>query len=121
MRALSLRTSLAFDLHHADPPVAEGDTLIRVRRAGICATDLEITKGYMGFRGVLGHEFVGIVEEGPTEWRGRRVVAEINFACGTCSFCSRGLSRHCPARTVMGISNADGACAEFVRVPVGNL
>ena len=69
----------------------------------------------MDFRGVLGHEFVGTVEDGPAEWRGRRVVGEINFACGRCALCARGLQRHCPTRRVMGILDADGAFAELRR------
>ncbi|MFP8876061.1 MAG: alcohol dehydrogenase catalytic domain-containing protein, partial [Myxococcota bacterium] len=94
---------------------------VAVRMAGICNTDLELVKGYMGFEGTLGHEFVGVVEEGPDAWQGRRVVGEINFACGRCATCQRGLPRHCPARRVMGIQNADGAIAEQVLVPVENL
>jgi threonine dehydrogenase-like Zn-dependent dehydrogenase len=78
-------------------------------------------KGYMGFRGVLGHEFVGRVDAGPSEWLGRRVVGEINFACGRCDSCAAGLGRHCPTRSVMGIQGADGAIAEHVLVPLANL
>jgi threonine dehydrogenase-like Zn-dependent dehydrogenase len=95
--------------------------VVRVRLAGLCNTDLEITKGYMGFTGVLGHEFVGTVDQGPADWVGKRVVGEINFACGSCSFCARGLRRHCPTRQVMGILGADGAFAEYVAVPLANL
>jgi threonine dehydrogenase-like Zn-dependent dehydrogenase len=108
----------------ADLPVPEaspGFARVRVGLAGVCNTDLELVKGYMGFRGVLGHEFVGVVDEGPAEWLGRRVVGEINFACGRCETCAAGLPRHCPQRSVMGIQAADGAFAEFVRVPVANL
>ena len=94
---------------------------MRVRLAGICNTDLEIMKGYMGFRGTLGHEFVGIVDEGPPAWRGRRVVGEINFACGTCPACRTHLGRHCASRQVMGILDADGSFAEFVVLPIANL
>lgn len=104
-----------------EPEAGDGWATVRMRRAGVCRTDLEIVRGYMGFRGVLGHELVGVVEGGPTEWLGRRVVVEINFACGACSACARGLGRHCPTRTVMGILGADGAMAERVRVPVANL
>jgi threonine dehydrogenase-like Zn-dependent dehydrogenase len=75
----------------------------------------------MGFRGVLGHEFVGVVEEGPAEWRGERVVGEINFACESCPICHEGLQRHCPSRRVMGILEADGSFAEYVNVPIANL
>ena len=104
-----------------EPGEADGAALVRVTTAGVCNTDLEIVRGYMGFRGVLGHELVGVVEAGPEEWLGRRVVAEINFACGHCETCARGLSRHCPTRRVMGILHADGAFAEAVAIPVANL
>jgi threonine dehydrogenase-like Zn-dependent dehydrogenase len=109
--------------HTAYPtPQLEAHTaLIRVRLAGICATDLQIFQGYMGFRGVPGHELVGEVCAGPADLIGRRVVSEINFACGHCATCGRGLERHCPARRVMGILNADGSFAEYVAVPVANL
>jgi threonine dehydrogenase-like Zn-dependent dehydrogenase len=95
--------------------------IIKVHLAGICSTDLQIFKGYMGFKGVPGHEFVGSVSEGPRELLGKRVVSEINFACGKCDWCRRELSRHCPNRRVMGILNADGAFAECVSVPTANL
>ena len=95
--------------------------LVRVRLAGICSTDLQIFKGYMGFRGVPGHEFVGEVEEGPKTLVGKRIVGEINFACGKCEFCQRSLGRHCPNRRVMGIVGADGSFAEYVAVPTANL
>jgi threonine dehydrogenase-like Zn-dependent dehydrogenase len=104
------------------PPVPDPYTaIVKVHLAGICSTDLQIFKGYMKFRGVPGHEFVGSVSQGPKEWLGKRVVGEINFGCGKCEFCSRDLNRHCPNRTVMGIVNADGAFAEYVAVWIGNL
>jgi threonine dehydrogenase-like Zn-dependent dehydrogenase len=103
------------------PVLTAGRAIVQMVRAGVCNTDLEIARGYMGFRGVLGHELAGIVVEGPDEWRGKRVTAEINFACGTCASCAAGLGRHCPTRTVMGILGADGALAERVSVPVANL
>jgi threonine dehydrogenase-like Zn-dependent dehydrogenase len=103
------------------PEVDEASALVRVSLAGVCNTDIELVKGYMGFRGVLGHEFVGTVAEGPASLLGERVVGEINFACGVCSYCAIGLGRHCPTRDVMGILRADGAFAEFVRVPIANL
>jgi threonine dehydrogenase-like Zn-dependent dehydrogenase len=106
---------------HDRPAAPPGWAVVRVRLAGICNTDLEILKGYMGFRGVLGHEFVGVVDEGPSAWLGRRVVGEINFACGTCAACREALGRHCAARQVMGILGADGSFAEYVAVPVTNL
>ncbi|MBI3798385.1 MAG: alcohol dehydrogenase catalytic domain-containing protein [Deltaproteobacteria bacterium] len=104
------------------PPVADqATTLVRVRLAGICSTDLQIFKGYMGFVGVPGHEFVGEVSEGPAHLIGQRVVAEINFACGTCETCLQGLGRHCANRRVMGILNANGSFAEYLAVPTPNL
>jgi len=103
------------------PEVDEASALVRVSLAGVCNTDIELVKGYMGFRGVLGHEFVGTVAEGPASLLGERVVGEINFACGACTHCTAGLARHCPSRDVMGILRADGAFAEFVRVPIVNL
>src|SRR5215470_13388611 len=102
-------------------PADSQTALIKVHLAGICSTDLQIFKGYMGFHGVPGHEFVGSVSEGPERLRGKRVVGEINFGCGRCENCARGLSRHCPSRAVMGILGADGAFAEYVSVPVANL
>jgi len=110
-----------------EPPAASPSddrdawAVVRVHRAGVCNTDLEIARGYMGFRGILGHEFVGTVEEGPEAWRGARAVGEINFACGRCPSCRAGRARHCPTRRVMGILDADGAFAERVAVPVANL
>lgn len=100
---------------------AAGEAVVRVHLAGICNTDLEIVRGYMGFRGTPGHEVVGTVVAGPDDWLNARVVAEINFACGNCSYCARGLARHCPRRRVMGILDADGGFAEYVTVPVANL
>jgi threonine dehydrogenase-like Zn-dependent dehydrogenase len=98
-----------------------GECLVRVLQVGICNTDLEILAGYMNFRGVLGHEFVGVVEAGPAALVGRRVVGEINVGCGACDFCRRGLARHCPTRTVLGIAGRDGAFAETLSLPAGNL
>ncbi|MEE3329820.1 MAG: alcohol dehydrogenase catalytic domain-containing protein [Myxococcota bacterium] len=105
-----------------DEPTRSPETaIVRTTFAGVCNTDLEVAKGYMGFRGTLGHELVGEVVDGPEAWLGRRVVSEINFACGRCDTCAAGLGRHCPTRRVMGILEADGAFAEFVEVPVANL
>lgn len=95
--------------------------LVKVHLAGICSTDLQILRGYLGFTGVPGHEFVGSVVEGPPAWLDQRVVGEINFGCAKCDNCRRDLARHCPDRRVMGIVNADGAFAEYVAVPVANL
>jgi len=104
------------------PRPGPGEALIQVTLAGICGTDLEILKGYLGFRGILGHEFVGrVVECAEKKWVGKRVVGEINVSCGECDLCLWGLGRHCPHRTVMGIVNRDGAFAEYMVLPVVNL
>ena len=121
-------------------PVANGEALVRVTLSGICNTDLEIARGYAGFEGTLGHEFVGVIEE-VSESRasarapfttepsltvglltpGTRVVGEINAGCGVCELCRAGDPRHCPRRTVLGIVGRDGAHAEFLKLPVVNL
>lgn len=100
-----------------------GEALVRVHLAGICGTDLELARGYYPFRGIPGHEFVGTVEQAPSapEWVGRRVVGEINGACGSCAACRGGRRGHCPARTVLGIRGRDGAFAERLCLPVENL
>jgi threonine dehydrogenase-like Zn-dependent dehydrogenase len=106
----------------SDLPVPEprpGWTRVRVLQAGICATDQALANGYMGFRGVPGHEFVGTALDGPL--RGRRVVGEINAGCGVCERCRCGDSRHCSARTVLGIAAHDGAFAEQLALPDSNL
>jgi threonine dehydrogenase-like Zn-dependent dehydrogenase len=123
MRALFFDKSLSYQPRHPDPPAAAGDTLLRVRQAGVCATDLEIVKGYMGFRGVLGHEFVAEVVSSTADKDlvGKRVVGEINVVCGRCDLCLSGLASHCRNRTVLGILNRDGAFADFVRLPAANL
>src|SRR3982751_1491032 len=96
-------------------PAANGEALVRVTLSGICNTDLEISRGYAGFRGTIGHEFVGTLPDGT------RVVGEINAACGTCARCTAGDPRHCATRTVLGIVGRDGAHAEIVRLPAVNL
>jgi 2-desacetyl-2-hydroxyethyl bacteriochlorophyllide A dehydrogenase len=104
------------------PRPAPDEALIQVILAGLCGTDREILKGYSKFRGILGHEFVGrVVECSNKTWLGKRVVGEINVACGDCEYCLWGLSRHCPRRTVMGIVSRDGAFAEYVALPTVNL
>lgn len=98
------------------------ESLVRVLLSGICNTDLEIARGYAGFNGAIGHEFVGVVEESAnTDLIGRRVVGEINAGCGQCELCRAGDSRHCPLRTVLGIHGRDGAHAEFLQLPDVNL
>lgn len=119
MRALVLDDQVSLRASHPAPVAAEGEVLVRVTRAGVCETDLQLIKGYMGFRGVLGHEFVGVAESGPFE--GRRVVGEINCACWRCQTCREGRHTHCPNRTVLGILNHDGAFADLIAVPQRNL
>ena len=103
-------------------PERGDEALVRVHLSGICNTDLEIARGYAGFRGTIGHEFVGVVEESPGDkMLGQRVVGEINAGCGNCELCAAGDPRHCRSRTVLGIVGRDGAHAEFLRLPLGNL
>lgn len=99
-----------------------GFARIRLLLAGICNTDVELRRGYYGFAGRPGHEFVGVVEEADSaRWVGKRVVGDINLACGSCDWCARGLGRHCPARTVLGIVRHPGAFAEWLTLPEENL
>ena len=122
MRALVMEDSLQLRRDHPVPRPCEGEALVRVLMCGICSTDHELVRGYMGYRGVLGHEFVGIVEEAADEdWMGRRVVGEINCGCGTCADCLVGDPRHCARRTVLGIVGRDGVFADRVALPVRNL
>src|SRR3954463_7853779 len=104
-------------------PEVSGEAIVRVTLSGICNTDLEIARGYAGFRGTIGHEFVGVVEDpgGGGVARGERVVGEINAGCGDCARCRTGDPRHCSTRTVLGIVGRDGAHADLVRLPAGNL
>lgn len=104
------------------PERQPGCALIRVNLAGVCRTDMELVRGYMNFTGVLGHEFVGTVEEADDgSLIGRRVVGEINIECGRCDMCRRGLGRHCRHVRVLGINNWDGAFAEWIVLPERNL
>lgn len=121
MRAITFDQQLALDDDHADPVPGAGECVVRVHLAGICSTDIQITRGYMGFRGILGHEMVGTVVTGSPEWSGRRVVAEINCVCRTCDMCQAGLANHCRKRTVMGIDGRDGCFADRVAIPEANL
>lgn len=121
MRALVFEDELRL----ADVPMLQpqpGEALVRVLSAGICNTDLGILKGYMGFRGIPGHEFVGLVEEcANPHLRGKRVVGEINCVCHTCYYCKLEMPHHCLNRTVLGIVNRNGAFAEFLALPEENL
>lgn len=122
MRALVFDRHLSYRADYPDTAPHPGESIVRVAFAGICGTDLEIARGYMGYRGVLGHEFVGRVSESANpSLVGRRVVGEINAACGRCEFCIAGMARHCPNRTVLGILERDGAFADFLRLPDANL
>ena len=104
------------------PTRPEGFALIRLLCGGICNTDLELQRGYYGFAGTPGHEFVGeVLEADSREWIGRRVVGEINLACGACQWCRRGLGRHCPQRTVLGIVKHPGAFRQYLTLPERNL
>jgi threonine dehydrogenase-like Zn-dependent dehydrogenase len=106
------------------PQPGDGEALIRVRLAGVCSTDLQLVAGYKGgYRGVLGHEFVGevVVAPGHEGWIGLRVVGELNIGCGDCDLCRRGLGKHCRQRQSLGILNRDGAFADYLTLPVANL
>jgi len=120
LRALVFDGTLQYRPDVSDPAPPPGEAVIRTRLAGICNTDLEIMRGYMGFRGILGHEFVGVVAraDGAPEWVGQRVVGEINAYCGQCPTCRRGDPTHCPQRTTLGIDRRDGTMADYFTLPV---
>ncbi len=120
MRAIVVESGKVLVKDEPPPTPAAGDVLIKVRLAGICSTDLEIVKGYGGYSGILGHEFVGTVASGSTALANKRVVGEINCVCGKCDMCASGLSNHCRRRTVMGIQGRPGCFAEFVALPERN-
>lgn len=122
MKALRF-TGGRLSLDDIPPPAAVGEALIRVTRSGICNTDIEIVRGYAGFNGTIGHEFVGVVEDSAArpDLVGKRVVGEINAGCGACEKCAAGDPRHCPKRTVLGIVGRDGAHAEYLTLPNENL
>ncbi len=108
--------------NYPTPEPAAGEALIRITKAGICATDLQLIAGYAGFRGILGHEFVGRVEGGDDPaWIGRRVVGSINLGCGQCASCGAGCAEHCPRRRVLGIRQHDGVFAHYATLPLANL
>ncbi len=126
MKAVVFDNGLKLDNNYPKPIPQEGEALIKVSLAGICNTDYEITKGYMGYKGILGHEFVGIVEEvnnADASWIGKRVVAEISWGCNdpNCEWCAKKNYRHCPNRHTIGIWKKDGCFAEYITLPVNIL
>ena len=126
MKAIVFDNELKLDKNYSKPEPKEGEALIRVTLAGICNTDYEITKGYMGYVGVLGHEFVGVVEDvngSDKSWIGKRVVAEISWGCDdpNCEWCAKKNYRHCPNRHTIGIWKKDGCMAEYLTVPTNIL
>lgn len=124
MRAVVFDNGLKLDKNYAKPSPQKGEALIKVNTIGICNTDYEITKGYMGYKGVLGHEFTGVVEEINADDKSllnKRVVGEINCGCGECEWCNQGLERHCTNRSTLGIWQREGCFAEYVCLPVKNL
>ena len=124
MRAVVFDNGLKLDKNYAKPSPQKGEALIKVNTIGICNTDYEITKGYMGYKCVLGHEFTGVVEEINADDKSllnKRVVGEINCGCGECEWCNQGLERHCPNRSTLGIWQREGCFAEYVCLPVKNL
>ncbi|GMR04169.1 MAG: alcohol dehydrogenase catalytic domain-containing protein [Thermodesulfobacteriota bacterium] len=122
MRAIVFDGSPGFRADYPVPSIKPGEALVRVSYAGLCSTDLEITRGYMGFKGVMGHEFSGVVQEcAQAGLQGKRVTGEINIGCGECGYCHAGTGNHCPERSVLGILKKDGAFADYLTLPVKNL
>ncbi len=125
MKALIYDNGLKLEKNYPVPVLGDGEVLIKTIMVGICNTDYEITKGYMGFKGVIGHEFVGIVEKigknAPAELLGKRVVGEINCACNNCKMCAQNLQRHCPNRSTLGIFKKDGCFSEYFTLPYENV
>lgn len=126
MRALVLSDKqVRLVANHPEPAPAAGEAVIKPLLMGVCSTDVELARGYMNFNGVLGHEFVGMVEKVAdkkhAKWVGKRVVGTINCVCGQCQMCRAGLKEHCLERTVLGIAGRDGVFAERFALPVVNL
>jgi len=123
MRALIIDNGLCLEMSYPTPTPLQGEAVVRVLQAGICNTDLELLRGYHSFKGVPGHEFVGVVEQavGHEELIGRRVAGEINAACGVCETCRANRPTHCPQRTTLGIMRRDGAFADYLLLPFENL
>jgi threonine dehydrogenase-like Zn-dependent dehydrogenase len=121
MKSLWLENN-QISLRDVSQPRKPNEALIKIRKAGICSTDLELVKGYYPYTGILGHEFVGeVVEAQDASWIGQRVVGEINVVCNQCEQCLNGRPTHCENRTVLGIVNRDGTFAEFTTLPIANL
>src|SRR5688572_13925778 len=121
MRALWLEEN-KISLRDVSQPRKANEALVKIRKAGICSTDLELVKGYYPYTGIIGHEFVGeVVEADDASWIGQRVVGEINVVCNQCEQCLNGRPTHCENRTVLGIVNRDGTFAEFITLPITNL
>ena len=125
MKALVYDDKLKLDLNYPMPKIKDNEVLIKTSMVGICNTDYEITKGYMGYKGVLGHEFVGVVSEVGANCDknliGKRVVGEINCACNDCEMCHKNLQRHCPNRSTLGIWQKDGCFSEYFTLPKENV
>ncbi len=125
MKALVYDNELKLDKNYPNPILKDNEVLIKTKMVGICNTDYEITLGYMGYKGVLGHEFVGVVEKigknAPKDLIGKRVVGEINCACNDCSWCNHDLGRHCPNRQTLGIWQKDGCFSEYFTLPFENV
>ena len=124
MKAVIFDETLKYVEDYEKPTPKQGEALIKVTYGGVCNTDKEITKGYMGYKGILGHEFTGVVEEINDEDKtllGKRVVGEINLGCQNCEWCAKDLERHCPNRSTLGILAKDGCFAEYVTLPLSNL
>ena len=124
MRAVVFDEELKLLEDYPVPNLEKGEALVRVNLVGICNTDYEITKGYMGYKGVLGHEFVGVVEDVNSDDKsliGKRVVAEISKGCGQCEWCARSLERHCPNRKTIGIWHKDGCFSQYAAIPISTL
>lgn len=125
MKAVVFDEKLKLDLDYKKPELSAGEVMIKTKMAGICNTDLEITKGYMGYKGVLGHEFVGevveVADDVDKKWLNKRVVGEINCGCNEDFWCKTGLSRHCPNRKTLGIWKKDGCFSEYFTLPAENL
>lgn len=121
MKSLWLENN-KIDLREVPQPQKPNEALVKIRKAGICSTDLELVRGYYPYTGILGHEFVGeVVKADDASWIGQRVVGEINAVCGECEQCLNGRPTHCENRTVLGIVNRDGIFAEYTSLPIANL